>query len=151
MSITKYQEGDHDRLIEIWVRAVRLTHNFLAEEDFNFYHNMLKNGVFQEVEIWVKQGENQEPVAFIGLDGMKIEMLFVDPDYHGQGIGTRLIEHARKLKGNHLKVDVNEQNEGAYSFYKRQGFEQIGRSELDGSGRPYPLFHLEMSHVDSLE
>lgn len=40
------------------------------------------------------------------------------------------------------RVDVNEQNEQALGFYRRLGFAQVGRSPLDGEGRPYPLLHL---------
>ncbi len=65
-----------------------------------------------------------------------------NPKYHGRGIGSRLINHAEKVKGSNLQVDVNEQNEGAYTFYKRFGFVQTGRSELDRSGRLFPLLHL---------
>ena len=33
-------------------------------------------------------------IAFTGLAYEKIEMLFVDPQYFGQGLGTKLIQHA---------------------------------------------------------
>ncbi|MCR2805140.1 acetyltransferase [Paenibacillus soyae] len=142
--IAPYQDNDHDKLIEIWYQAVCRTHAFLTSEDIEFYRQMLQNGALKELEIWVEMHGNNEPAGFIGLNGTKIEMLFVDPDYHGKGIGRRLIEHAKKIKGSKLQVDVNEQNDGAYNFYKRIGFVQVGRSELDGSGRPFPLLHLAL-------
>jgi Acetyltransferases len=142
--IVPYQENYHDKLIDIWYRAVKLTHTFLTDEDINFYHQMLQSGALKQVEIWLELTENKEPSGFIGLDGTKIEMLFVDPDYHKMGIGSRLIKHAETIKGSHLQVDVNEQNDAAYAFYKGLGFVRIGRSELDGSGRPFPLLHLEL-------
>ncbi len=40
------------------------------------------------------------------------------------------------------EVDVNEQNTQALDFYLRRGFHVVGRSPLDGQGRPYPLLHL---------
>jgi len=141
--IVTFQEKDHDKLVNIWYQAVSHTHKFLTQKDIEFYYNMVQNGALREVEIWVELNENKEPTGFIGLDGTKIEMLFVDPNYHGKGIGSRLIKHAQDIKGSSLKVDVNEQNDGAYAFYKRFGFVQTGRSELDGSGRPFPLLHLE--------
>lgn len=144
-SIMPYREQDHDRLVEIWRRAVEHTHHFLAAEDFRFYYDIVRNGALREVELWVERNE-AGPVGFIGLNGRKIEMLFVDPSYHGRGVGTRLIRHAGKIKEGSLLVDVNEQNDGAAFFYKRLGFVQTGRSELDPSGRAYPLLHLELSH-----
>ncbi|MED4955311.1 GNAT family N-acetyltransferase [Paenibacillus sp. FSL R5-0527] len=141
--IVPYQKKYHDQLVEIWYQAVVCTHKFLAGQDLEFYRQMVQNGALEEVEIWVELNEGSEPIGFIGLDGAKIEMLFVDPNYHGKGTGRRLIQHAEKIKGSHLRVDVNEQNGGACTFYNRLGFMRVGRSELDGSGRPYPLLYLE--------
>ncbi|UNK16968.1 acetyltransferase [Paenibacillus sp. N3/727] len=142
--IVSYEQNYHEKLVDIWYRAVVLTHTFLSEKDIQFYHHIVQNEALHEVEIWVEVNGNNEPIGFIGLNGTKIEMLFIDPDYHGQGTGSRLIKNTEKLKGSHLKVDVNEQNEGACAFYKRYGFVQTGRSELDGTGRPFPLLHLEL-------
>ncbi|ANS74327.1 GNAT family acetyltransferase [Paenibacillus yonginensis] len=141
--IVPYQAHYHDKLVGIWHRAVVQTHTFLTEQDIEFYHQMVRSGALGQVEIWIEIEEDQEPVGFIGLDGSKIEMLFVDPKYHGRGTGRRLIEHTKALKGDNLQVDVNEQNTGAYVFYERLGFIWTGRSELDASGRPFPLLHLE--------
>jgi putative acetyltransferase len=141
--IVPYQDKDHDKLVNIWYQAVNHTHTFLTAKDIEFYHTMIQNGALKEVEIWIELNGNKEPTGFIGLDGTKIEMLFIDPKYHGKGIGSRLIKHAQDIKGSNLQVDVNEQNDGAYAFYKRFGFALIGRSELDSTGRPFPLLHLE--------
>lgn len=146
MVIVSYREQDHEQLIQIWERAVRATHTFLEEHHIQFYRDMVSN-VLQErqVEVWEALDTEQQPVGFIGLQNNFIEMLFVDPSQHGQGVGRLLIEHTIELKGHLLKVDVNEQNTGAAQFYGKMGFVQIGRSELDGSGNPFPLLHLEIS------
>ncbi|MBB3127926.1 putative acetyltransferase [Paenibacillus rhizosphaerae] len=142
--ITAYVEKDHDQLVDLWYRAVRETHAFLTEADIAFYRQIVDEQALKLVEVWVEKDDSGVPLGFIGLDGSMVEMLFVDPDRHGQGIGTRLLQYAEQLKGSGLRVDVNEQNEGAYAFYKRYGFVRTGRSELDGSGRPFPLLHLEL-------
>ncbi|MEK5643808.1 GNAT family N-acetyltransferase [Paenibacillus rhizosphaerae] len=142
--ITAYLEEDHDYLVELWYRAVRETHAFLTEADIAFYRRIVDEQALKHVEVWVEKDDSGVPLGFIGLDGSMVEMLFVDPDRHGQGIGTRLLRYAEQLKGSRLRVDVNEQNDGAYAFYQRYGFVRTGRSELDGSGRPFPLLHLEL-------
>jgi putative acetyltransferase len=38
---------------------------------------------------------------------------------------------------------VNEQNEQAVGFYRRMGFEVVGRSPDDSMGKPYPLLHMQ--------
>ena len=54
------------------------------------------------------------------------------------------MRHARELKGE-LTVDVNEQNPAAVRFYEACGFVVEGRSELDSSGRPFPLLHMRQA------
>ena len=71
----------------------------------------------------------------------QVEMLFVDPAFHRRGIGRSLLDFARR-SWPCLFLDVNEQNGAAAQFYFKYGFTAIGRSELDGQGRPYPLLHL---------
>lgn len=132
MMFTPYRALDHAKLVAIWERAVRATHKSVVSE------------ALSGMEVWEAVDSAGEPVAFMGLDGKHIEMLFVDVDKHGQGVGRMLVTHAIDLKGNDLKVDVNEQNEGAARFYTRMGFVQTGRSELDGSGNPFPILHLEL-------
>jgi hypothetical protein len=41
-----------------------------------------------------------------------------------------------------LRVDVNEENPSGRRFYAARGFQQVGRSEIDGQGRRHPLLHL---------
>ena len=57
-----------------------------------------------------------------------------------------LVEHARATRGE-LTVDVNEQNTGAVDFYAACGFVVEGRSELDGTGRPYPLLRMRLARA----
>ncbi len=67
------------------------------------------------------------------------------PALHGQGLGRQLLDHVICADPSTAwTVDVNEQNPGATRFYERYGFVRIGRSELDASGRPFPLLHLAL-------
>lgn len=74
-----------------------------------------------------------EPVAFMGIAGNKLEMLFVAPEERGKGVGRLLLRHAVEARGVR-EVDVNEQNPQARGFYERLGFRVCGRSETDGQG-----------------
>lgn len=53
-----------------------------------------------------------EILGFMRVSGDDIEMLFIDPDFMGKGIGKILLLHAINNL-NVKKVDVNEQNEKA--------------------------------------
>nr|WP_307539711.1 GNAT family N-acetyltransferase [Paenibacillus sp. W4I10] len=150
MLVVAYREQDHDKLVGIWESAVRATHTFLEEHHIQFYKKVVSDVLQQkQVEIWEVLNTKQQPVGFIGVDDNFIEMLFVDPSQHGQGLGRLLINHTFEIKGRHLKVDVNEQNTGAARFYEKMGFIQMGRSELDSSGNPFPLLHLEIKQEEA--
>ncbi|MGI9309352.1 MAG: GNAT family N-acetyltransferase [Gammaproteobacteria bacterium] len=65
------------------------------------------------------------------------------PEYRGQGIGTRLLDHAErdaKARGyNKLSLIVFEQNVGAKRLYLRQGFREASRQAI----HPHPLIHYD--------
>ena len=50
-AIVPFDERDHDKLVEIWYRAVRGTHTFLSEKDFQFYRRIVQGGALREVEV----------------------------------------------------------------------------------------------------
>ncbi len=139
--IRKIKVTDYPRLIEIWESAVLNTHGFLKEEDFLYFKKQLPV-YFQYVTLF---GFEQEGVlvGFMGIADGNLEMLFVDNDCRGTGIGKQLIVYAiANLQV--TKVDVNEQNTQAVGFYKYMGFSIVGRSELDGEGKEYPILHMHL-------
>jgi len=140
MVIREALPTDRDALLALWLRSVRATHTFLSEDDIQELLPLVRDVALPALELWVLTRDD-EPVGFAGLDGAKLEALFLDPSYIGQGGGRLLVEHARRLKGP-LTVDVNEQHPEALKFYEAMGFRVVGRSEVDGSGRPFPLLHL---------
>ena len=38
----------------------------------------------------------------------------------------------------------NNNNNNAITFYTNNGFSVFGRSETDGTGKPYPLLHMKL-------
>lgn len=134
---------DFDELTRIWKAAVEATHDFVTPEEIAGYEGRMRTEFLPAVEIIISTGEGGEPVGFIGLDGEKIEMLFVDPVAHGRGVGRELIESVAETRSS-LSVDVNEENSGAVAFYRKVGFVPSGRSELDQDGRPHPLIHFSL-------
>lgn len=135
--------ADHPLLLDIWLRAVRATHHFLQPADIQALIAPLRDSYLPAVALSVAVDTDNTPLGFIGLSDDHVEMLFVDPDLHGQGIGRALLDHVRASR-QALSVDVNEQNPQAVGFYLHYGFVQTGRSPLDGEGRPFPLLHMSL-------
>lgn len=139
---------DYDEITEVWEASVRSTHHFLTEEDILFYKPLVRNHYLQAVDLYVERNAENRIVAFMGLSETLIEMLFVHPDEQSKGYGKRLLEVAVREKGIR-KVDVNEQNECAFQFYKNRGFEVYARDETDAMGKPFPILHLELSKTEN--
>ncbi|HEU5294890.1 MAG TPA: GNAT family N-acetyltransferase [Burkholderiaceae bacterium] len=142
MEIRRSRSDERDVLLDIWLRSVRATHGFLTEADIQALLPVVRDHALPQLhELWVLCSDGN-PIGFIGLSDHAIEALFLAPDQLRRGGGTRLVEHARRIKGAALRVDVNEQNRGATRFYQAAGFEIVGRSPVDGDGRPFPLLHM---------
>lgn len=126
--------------MDIWRRAVDATHHFLATEDRLAIEEEVRS-FFPTAKFVVACDARDAPVGLMLMDGDHLEALFIDPDHHGKGIGKALLQSAI-VEHPVITTDVNEANSQALAFYERMGFQTIGRSELDGQGRPYPLLHL---------
>jgi putative acetyltransferase len=143
MNIRRALPADRDILVDIWLRSVRATHTFLSEDDIQSFLPVVRDVALAELEVWVLCSADGAVVGFMGMCGSKMEALFLAPEFHRCGGGRRLVRHAQELKGE-LTVDVNEQNPAACRFYEACGFVVEGRSELDCTGRPFPLLHMRL-------
>lgn len=134
---------DYAELTQVWEASVRATHRFLQESDIQEIKSRMAGEYLPGVERLRCIREEGRIVAFIGLAGTHIAMLFVRPDRRGTGCGRRLVEEAVARYGART-VDTNEQNEQATGFYLRLGFAVVGRDERDDAGRPFPILHLAL-------
>ena len=134
-------ENDYKTLVEIWERSVRATHEFLTEKDIMEIKESLISKYFKAVSLYMIFDE--ETIAgFIGLYDHNIEMLFVDSNNMGKGLGSKLLDFAKSLGAD--SVDVNEQNPKALVFYQANGFHVVSRDEFDSDGRHFPILHLSL-------
>jgi putative acetyltransferase len=143
MHIRLHRQRERLELLELWERSVRATHAFLTDTDIAFYRPLVADFFASEgLELYVLTGEAEPPVGFLAVSGNAIEALFLDPTHRGRGAGRQLVDYAQRLRPGALTVDVNEQNPTARGFYETLGFRVVGRSPLDGTGRPFPLLHM---------
>ena len=127
-------------LLQIWERSVRATHLFLSDAEVNRIKEYVPRA-FEGVEHLIV-AEAEKPVAFMGTQNGRLEMLFVAPEERGRGIGRQLLQYGVENYGV-LEVTVNEQNPQAVGFYERMGFETYKRTDTDEEGAPYPLLYMK--------
>ena len=137
---------DFPRVVEVWEASVRATHHFVSEANIQFFRPLVRDELPQIPHFACVRDDTDQVAGFIAVAHGKVEMLFLHPAVRGQGAGRRLLTYAITAFGA-TTLDVNEQNEQAVGFYLRMGFAVVGRSERDGTGKPYPLLHLQLKSV----
>lgn len=132
-----------DQLTDVWEASVRATHHFLTGAEIERIRAYVPQALRDAAYLIVAENGNGEPVAFMGLNGTRLEMLFIAPAERGAGLGRRLIEYGiRQYALN--ETTVNEQNTQAAGFYRHMGFEPYRRTEFDEEGGPYLLLYMRL-------
>ena len=146
MKIESADSKDYLELIKVWEASVRATHDFLPEEEIEVLKPVILENYFDAVDLTCIKDSKGNIQKFCGVHDGNIEMLFISPAAMGSGIGRLLTKNAIENQGA-TKVDVNEQNDRAFDFYRQLGFKVIGRSPLDGQGKPYPILQMALSTI----
>ncbi|MFI8415534.1 acetyltransferase [Serratia sp. NPDC078593] len=133
---------DYPRLVTLWLNSVRATHHFITEAQLNALQPLVANDYLPALAVWCAQDSAGHICGFIGMNANKVEMLFIDANQRGKGIGKALLAFAA-THYDEILLDVNEQNPQAVGFYQHYGFKSMGRSERDGQGNPFPLLHMK--------
>lgn len=131
-------------LVGLWDKSVRASHHFLAEVDIRHLTPFVGEAI-RGVETLLVMYQGNRPLAFMGVENRKIEMLFVAPGCFGNGFGKQLVRIA--MEQYHVcYVDVNEQNPQAEGFYRHLGFRTFERTETDGQGNPFPILKMKLEN-----
>lgn len=129
-------------LLDIWECSVLATHRFLSEPEIENIKKYVPQAMESVEHLTVAADDAGRPVAFMGVTGERLEMLFVAPEVRGTGIGKRLLLHG--IESYCVReVTVNEQNPQAIGFYEHMGFETYKRTHFDEEGNPYPLLYMK--------
>ena len=130
------------RLVAVWEESVRATHLFLSEAEIQTIKAYVPQALTGVAHLLVAEQHPDQPVAFMGVEGDRLEMLFLSPAVRGTGLGRQLLERGIRHYGVRT-VTVNEQNPQAVGFYEHMGFRTYQRSDHDEQGNPYPLLYME--------
>ena len=130
------------QLTAIWEDSVRATHLFLSEAEIQTIKAYVPHALTGVSHLLVAERAQGQPVAFMGIEGPRLEMLFLSPAERGAGLGRQLLEYG--IRHYDLQeLTVNEQNPQAVGFYQHMGFETYRRTDCDEQGGPYPLLYMK--------
>lgn len=132
------------QLVSVWHQSVKATHLFLSDQEIENIKKYVPQALQNIPHLMIAEDEHQLPVAFMGVEEQKLEMLFVSPAERGKGLGKTLIQYGiANYSINELAV--NEQNPLAKGFYEHMGFQVFKRTDHDEQGNPYPLLYMKLN------
>ena len=132
------------RLTAVWEDSVQATHRFLSNEEIQKIKACVPQALSGISTLVAVEREPGRPVAFMSMDGARLEMLSVASAERGRGLGRRLIEAGIRTYGLR-EVTVNEQNPQAIGFYEHLGFRAYKQTDHDEQGNPYPLLYMRLT------
>lgn len=105
------------------------------EEDLAFFQER----VFPASEVWLAEA-GAELIGFAGARLDWLDHLYVDPAWHGQGVGSALLSAVRRSR-TELNLWTFQNNDQARRFYERQGFRLIATTDGSGNEERCPDAH----------
>lgn len=146
MKITKIDAPTSElveKLLEIWEDSVTATHLFLSNEEIKKIKEYVPQAIKGISHLLVMENEEGTPVAFMGIEDTKLEMLFIKNSERAKGLGKILLNYGIE-NYNINELAINEQNPQARGFYEHMGFKVYQRNELDDQGNPYPVLYMKL-------
>jgi len=121
--IRKYKETDIDEILEVWFQASSMAHPFLDMEFMGMEKRNIRDVYIPNTTTWVYE-KDRVILGFISMMGNEVGAIFVRPDYHGKGVGRRLMDFVAEFH-DEMEVEVFERNEVGRAFYDKYGFELV--------------------------
>jgi GNAT superfamily N-acetyltransferase len=94
--------------------------------------------IVEACELWVAEDPPGVLAGILVLDGDHVDQLYVDPERTGRGIGSRLLDVAKRERPDGLRLWTFQSNAGAQRFYVRHGFVEAERTDGRGNEERAP-------------
>ena len=119
MNIRQYNTSDLEAVLSSWEAATRLAHPFMTEDFLAQQRKDIAEIYMPNTDTWVAELDGKV-VGFVALMGNEIGAMFLQPNYHGKGIGKALMDKANELYSS-LELEVFKANTIGRKFYARYG------------------------------
>lgn len=131
------------QLTNVWESSVKATHLFLSDNEIENIKQYVPQAFESVAHLFIMENDNNIPIAFMGVEDGKLEMLFIKAEERRKGLGKQLLQYGIE-NYDAKELTVNEQNPLAKEFYEHMGFKVYRRSELDEQGNPYPILYMKL-------
>ena len=140
--IRKATTEDLSRIAEILVFVKRMKYRSIFHNDGYSFGNLQVISVAEEYsnpeilnKIWVHESDDIVK-GLIHVENKEIAELYVDYFFQRQGIGSELIEFAKREQGVSFLWTL-EKNQDAIAFYEAHGFIRTGERQLEKGTTEY--------------
>ena len=134
-----------NELLEVWESSVIATHKFLSSDEIKNIKKYVPQALINVAHLVIVKNKDNIPIAIMGIEKKRLEMLFIQNNERGKGISKQLLNYGIN-KHNINELTVNEQNINAKEFYEYMGFTTYKRTELDEQGNPYPILYMKLKN-----
>ncbi len=129
-----FEDADLDDLLLAWEASFRLAHPFIGDEFIDGERRNIPELYLPNTENWVWEAEGRV-VGFLALMGNEVGGLFLDPAWHGQGIGRALMDQARSGAAHSKSRSSRPTRSAAISTRSTDFSASAGRSTSQRSNR----------------
>ncbi|VAW73750.1 Histone acetyltransferase HPA2 and related acetyltransferases [hydrothermal vent metagenome] len=147
MHVRQYNSSDLDAVISSWEVATRLAHPFMTDEFIAQERINVAEIYMPNTDTWVAEIEGKVE-GFIALMGNEIGAIFLQPKFHGNGVGKELMKKAKELHED-LEVEVFKKNVIGRKFYSQCGFETLEEKLHEPTGQQ--VFRLKFTARKNLK
>lgn len=124
--------NETETVVDIWLKTSIHSHDFIDEAFWRAHQADMLNVYIPSAESWVFEDDGRI-VGFYSLANEVLAALFVLPAYHGQGIGSQLLDHAKEQR-DRLELTVYVENRKSCAFYEKRGFSITGEQKDGATG-----------------
>ena len=132
--IRPYHPTDSDAVLDLWLRASILAHDFVPESFWREQLPAMRELYLPQAETLVLE-EKGQVLGFASLHEQRLAALFVNPDAQGRGLGRRLLDDAKSRRDS-LELGVYRANARAVAFYRAGGFVTLNETRAPHTGQP---------------
>jgi GNAT superfamily N-acetyltransferase len=125
-------------IAELYLASFKATYDFpLAHTDDQVRH-WIAEVLLPNHEVWVATTRASSIVGMTALSSEMLDQLYVAPAWTGRGVGSRLVELAKRRRPDGLDLYTFQVNHYARRFYARRGFLQVslGDGSANEEGQP---------------
>jgi ribosomal protein S18 acetylase RimI-like enzyme len=125
--IRRFRPHELEVVVALWERAREDAQPWLEARmawgrESNLRH--FRDVVAREHEVWLAV-EGDAIVGLLALGDGVVDQLHVDPPHQGRGVGTALLDLAKRRHPDGLALFTHQRNARARAFYESRGFRAV--------------------------